>query len=294
MQAIRRTNPSLAMVGVAACALLLSSCSTARLGYDWLPALTLWQLDRYLGLDERQQQQTKSRLEAVVDWHRRNELPGYATFLTATADRLDDNATLDTAIFEDWRGRAHTAWLALVPQIAPVLAELGLSLRSSQIDRLEQRLAERTAELHAEYLPADSGAREEVRLARWEARTESILGEISDRQRQTLQRLARETPAFERLWLSERERRVEALLRLLRRTEEERPSPALARAWWEDYLTSVWRSPNPERQARLEEANRHADSISLHMINQASRGQRAHLLQKIRAYISDFTLLAAG
>jgi hypothetical protein len=100
-------------------------------------------------------------------------------------------------------------------------------------------------------------------------------------------------PAYERLWLQERELRVQTLLALLRRIAREQPSPAAASRWCEDYLAGLWQSTDPARQARIDEASRHADSISLVMINQASHDQRARLLQKLRGYVSDFALLAA-
>jgi len=62
----------------------------------------------------------------------------------------------------------------------------------------------------------------------------------------------------------------------------------------EDYRVATWRRPDSERQARLDEAIRHADSVTLHIINRASREQRAHLLQNLRDYIRDFTFLATG
>jgi len=275
------------------CAVLLAGCSRARMGYDWIPALTVWQLERYLALDREQAQETRRDLGAVLDWHRRAELPGYAAYLEQTARRLEGVPTVDAAVFQDWRERVHGAWLALVPQLGPPLAGLALSLRESQIDRLERRLAERTEELHAEYLPPDSKRQIEGRVERWLDRAEFFFGEVSDGQRQALQRLAGQMPAYERLWLQERELRVQTLLALLRRIAREQPSPAAASRWCEDYLAGLWQSADPARQARIDEASRHADSISLVMINQASHDQRARLLQKLRGYVSDFALLAA-
>lgn len=288
---LRRGLSLIRVLGV--CAVLLAGCSTARIGYDWIPALTLWQLERYLALDGEQAQETRRHLDAVLDWHRREELPGYAAYLEQTARRLEAAPTVDAAVFEDWRARAHGAWLALVPQLAPPLSALALSLRESQIARLEQRLAERTEELHAEYLPPDSRRQIEGRVDRWLDRTEFFFGEVSDRQRQALQRLAGQMPAYERLWLHERELRVQTLLALLRRIEQERPSPAAASRWVEDYLTGLWQSSDPARQARIDEASRHADSISMVMIDKASHDQRVRLLQKLRGYVGDFTQLAA-
>ena len=291
---VRRVGRGLSqMLALGVCAVLMVACSTARMGYDWIPALTLWQLERYLALDGEQAQETRQRLDALLDWHRRAELPGYAAYLEQTARRLEAAPTVDAGIFEDWRERVHGAWLALVPQLAPPLSALALSLRESQIDRLERRLAERTEELHEEYLPPDSRLQIEGRIERWLDRTEFFFGEVSDAQRQALQRLAGQMPAYERLWLHERELRVQTLLTLLRRIEQERPSPAAASRWFEDYLAGVWQSPDPARQARIDEASRHADSISEVMINQASHDQRTQLLQKLRGYVGDFTLLAA-
>ena len=281
------------MLALGVCFVLLAGCSTARFGYDWLPALTVWQLERYLALDRDQAQETRRRLDVVLDWHRRVELPGYASYLEWTARRLETTPTVDTAMLEDWRRRLHDAWQALVPQLAPPLAALALSLRESQVDRLERRLAERTQALHAKYLPMDSRRQVEARVERWLDRTEFLFGEASNTQVQALRRLAGQIPPYERLWLHERELRVHALLTLLRRIVREHPSPAAASRWCEDYLAGLWQSPDLERRARIEEASRHADRIGMVVMNQASNEQRARLLKKMRGYVSDFTLLAS-
>ena len=293
MYLIRLRKGLLQMLALGVCAVLLAGCSTARMGYDWLPALTLWQLERYLGLDREQAQETRQRIDTVLDWHRRTELPKYASFLEQTARQLESVPTVEAAMIEDWRGRVHDAWLALVPQLAPPIAGLALSLRESQIDRLERRLAERAEELRAKYLPTDPGQQVEGRVERWLERTKFFFGEVTSEQDQALRRLAWQLPPYEHLWLSERELRVQALLALLRRIAREDPSPAAASGWCEDYLAGLWQSPDPARQARIVEASRHSDSLSMAIINQASNEQRARLLQKMRGYVSDFALLAS-
>ena len=293
MHLIRLTKGLSRMLALGVGAVLLAGCSTARMGYDWIPALTLWQFDRYLALDRDQAQETRQRIDSVLDWHRRVELPRYASYLEQTARQLESAPTVDAAMFEDWRRRLHDAWLALVPRLASPLAELALSLRASQIDRLERRLAERTEELHAKYLPEDSRRQIEARVERWLDRTEFLFDEVSDTQVEALRRLAGQMPPYEHLWLRERELRVQALLTLLRRIAREHPTPAAASRWCEDYLAGLWQSPDLERQARIEEASRHADSISMVVMNQASNAQRARLLKKMRGYVSDFALLAA-
>jgi hypothetical protein len=272
-------------------ALALAGCTSTRLGYDWLPTLSMWQLNRYLSLDDAQRLMVGRRLDELHAWHRREQLPDYVRALQEWEQSLQSPVQAQTLAL--WRQRILIAWTPLAQQLAAPMAELALSLKPAQIDRLEARLADGSAELRDKYLPEDAARRIQARVDRWKKRMEFFLGDVSAEQLRALRRLAAEQPSDESSWMAEREARSRALVALLRRIEHERPAPALAQQWCAHYLDSLWASDDPARRARIEAANERTDQVSAFMISQASRAQRAHLIDKLRSYSSDFSLLAA-
>ena len=61
--------------------LTLSSCSATQFIYNRVDILVRWYLDDYVSLDREQQARFDGRLEALLDWHRREELPAYVVLL---------------------------------------------------------------------------------------------------------------------------------------------------------------------------------------------------------------------
>jgi hypothetical protein len=272
-------------------ALALAGCTSTRLGYDWLPTLSMWQLNRYLSLDDAQRLVVGRRLDELHVWHRREQLPDYVRALQQWEQSLQSPVQAQTLAL--WRQRILAAWSPLAQQLSAPMAELALSLKPAQIDRLEARLAEGSAELREKYLPDDAARRIEARVERWKKRMEFFLGDVSADQLRALRRLAAEQPSDESSWMAEREVRSRALVALLRRIEREKPALALAQQWCAQYLESLWASDDLARRARIEAANERTDQVSAFMISQASRAQRAYLLDKLRGFSSDFSLLAS-
>lgn len=275
-------------------ALLLSGCTMARLGYDLLPAWSSWQLDRYLALDEDQRALVSRRLDELHRWHRRGQLPGYAEFLGEVEAQLRGaapGATEPIAVGR-WRARVTDAWSPLAERLAPAVAELALTLRPDQLDRLRRRMAEADEDYREKFLPERPADRVAARADRVVRRAEFFLGRLEGGQERELRQLAAGLPATEELWYAERQRRNQALLGLFARLSRERPPPAEATRQVRDFLLSFWTPSDPARRQRLDEAVALSDQLSTQLLARASAAQRAHLLKTLRGYAQDFVRLA--
>ena len=118
----------------------LAACSTIRLGYEKLPFLAGWQVDRYLDLTSEQEAMVYRRLRSLQAWHRETQLPKYAALLRQVEEQIDEPMTVER--IAAWRGGGLATWQALVERLAPAVAELAVTLSPAQIAHLERRLAE--------------------------------------------------------------------------------------------------------------------------------------------------------
>ena len=61
--------------------LVLQGCSAIKLGYQQLPTLSYWWLDNTVSFSGNQTPAAKEAIDQLFQWHRREELPGYAALL---------------------------------------------------------------------------------------------------------------------------------------------------------------------------------------------------------------------
>ncbi len=268
----------------------VSGCTLTRFGYDMLPWLSMWQLDRHLDLDDAQRHLASKKLDALLAWHRQTQLPDYVRLLREAETQL--GGAVEAQDIGRWRARVFELWNPVVDRLAPDLADLALTLRPAQIDRLDKRLSEGAHDLRRKYLEPGPQRRIEARAERWQERMDGFLGEVTSAQARELRRLAERYPSDEASWVEEREARGRDLVRLLRRIEHDKPSRERAIDWCRVYLADLWRSADQARRQRIEANNANGDRLVAMMIQGASRSQRAHLLHKLRGYEDDFARLS--
>jgi hypothetical protein len=273
---------------VASC-LAATSCSMAKFGYDTLPTWAHWQVERYFALDEEQREIVSRNLDDLHRWHRRSQLPQYVAFLREVDDGL--RTSVDAADVARWRDRVAEAWIPLADRIAPGLAELALTLRPEQIDRMRKRLEESNEEAREKYLPIDRPV-EEVRAERVVKRAEFFFGRLTRAQQRELQTLAAVLPPSEETWLAERESRQKRFVALLRKIHRERPSRAEATRLCREYLRSMWHSHDARRRDRIDATTAASDELTAYMLARATPAQRAHLSKLLRGYAEDFASLS--
>ena len=273
-----------------ATAIAVSGCSMARFGYEVLPTWVHWQAERYLDLDESQRAIVSRRVEELHDWHQRSQLPRYATFLREVEGRVE--AGVDAEDIGRWRDRVEEAWESIAERMAPGVAELALTLRPAQIERLRERLEEGTEKARKEMLPEGDEARQRARLERVVKRAEFFLGRVGGAQLRELKPAVDALPAVEDAWIAEREARIHHLLALLNRIRRDKPSKAEATRLCREYLVSMWQGRDARRRQRIDRGIAASDALSARMIAEATPKQREHMTQLLRRLQGDFDLLA--
>ncbi len=283
---------------VASC-LVATSCTLTRFGYDALPTWSHWQIERYFSLDDDQRVIVSRHIDELHRWHRRAQLPKYVAFLAQVEEqvRVGDPArptagAVDAVLIARWRDRIGEAWIPLAEKLAPGLAELAVTLRPEQIERLRKRLEESNDEYREKSLPDSPKARDQARADRVVKRAEMFLGSLDSAQERELRGLAAALPASEEVWLAEREQRHKALVALLRKLAKEKPAHREATALARDYLLPMWSPQEARRRARIDASMAGSDALSAQMLARASVSQRAHLLKMVRGYSDDFRALA--
>lgn len=291
---------------VASC-LVATACSMASIGYEFFATWAHWQIDSYASLDADQKVLVQRRLSELHAWHRQSELPRYVEFLKSTREQaLTSKAAAQASQI---RKTILTAWEPIAVRTAPAMAELLVTLKPAQIERISSELARANRKLRDEYLPsgragwfgrrsADDAdprpaARLQARVERIRKRLEYFMGDLSDEQEKLLRQLASELPATEEIYLAEREARQQRFLTLARKVQAESPPIAEVERWCLDLLNGLWVSPDPVRRQRLAQASEQSDRLTVRMLGTSTPEQQAHFSDQLRKWERDLSRLAA-
>ncbi len=280
------------IVALALLAVGLTGCSAVRFGYNQAPELVYWWLDGYADFDDTQSRRVREMLGQWFTWHRRTQLPDYASLLQrAQADVLADT-TPDRVCrwWDELRRRGEGA----VDQALPAAAELIPSLSAQQIKHIEARYLRNDEEFRRDYLAADPAQRLKDSVKRTLERAEFLYGTLDDAQRERLARLVAESPFDAEAWNAERLQRHKEALQMLRKLSTEPANRDAALATLRAHVLRLTRSPRePYRlyQQKLETYNC-AFVASLH--NATTPAQRQAAAAKLKGWEGDFRALAAA
>jgi hypothetical protein len=213
---------------------VLSGCSAIRLGYRQADVILAWRADDYFDLDAQQKQDLRRRLDRLLSWHRYEQLPEYAAFLSGAIDKAKGGVGHDDIVrlVDGFKQR----YRVIVERGIDDAVEMLTTLRPEQLVALQQqfdrdnRRFERQHKLH--------GSLDERRRARFESAISQIedwAGSLSHEQEQKLRPLSDAIPPVNHLRHQDRIRRQKEFMQLLAlRTHREEFKPKL-RAWLLDW-----------------------------------------------------------
>lgn len=281
----------LAALLLAAGTLLSAGCSAIKLGYETLPTWAFFQIDRYWKLDSTQSELAKARLDEFQRWHRHAELPQYVRLLSGVRDRV--RTPIEAADVQRWRTDADAHWRALAQRAAAPLAEVALTLRPEQIDRMKKRVAEQNVEHRKKILPADLKERQERRIERVEERAEFFMGRLTHEQREIVRQHAGSLATDDDALYAERLARQQAMVSTIERIATTHPPREEAARQLEAVLVQLWKPRDAQRAAAQEHSATATDQLTALLANSASPAQRSRIGQRLSGWMSDFEILAA-
>ena len=123
---------------------LLNGCSSTSLVYNNSNWLIRGEIDDYFSLTSLQQQQLKTHIDGIIQWHRKQELIEYADLLNQFSLQYADGLTSkELNIVVD---QVSSARIRLVEASIPTARQLLLTISIRQIDYYDQTLIEKKVE----------------------------------------------------------------------------------------------------------------------------------------------------
>ncbi len=275
-------------------AVLLVGCSAIRLGYSQVPSLAYWWLDGYVDLKATQTPQVEEDLTAWLEWHRRTQLPAYASLLARAQAEVREPVT--AAQMCRWGGEVVQQLDSAYDQFVPALARLAVGLSTAQINHLERQFDKGNAKAAAEYLQGTAPERLKASTKRLEDRAATFLGKLSEAQRERIQRSVDEAPLTPALWLEERKNRQQDILRVLRRAHTLATSPVAsekaraldeAQASLRALAVNIQRSPREPYRPLQQRALEHNCQLAADLVNMGTPAQRQVAVGKLKGWEED-------
>jgi len=277
-------------VVVTSVALLLTSCSSLRLGYNNADTLLVYGLDFYLELNDKQIRLAQERILALLAWHRQTQLPQYAQLLQRAQGTFSGEVSADDLLA--LRSEIDRQLLVLAERAAPDIAALALTLTPEQIDHSERYLTEQAAKAQRELAPLTAPQLQEQREERQIQRAQWWFGELTKSQLATLRAAVADRTLAQDSWREERERRQREFVVLLRQIQREQPPPETAARQLRDYLAQLIAPVDAARAHRARAYRASEASLHASLIAGASIKQRSMLLRRLRDYAEDIAALS--
>ena len=180
----------------------LGGCSATQFIYNRVDILIRWYLDDYVSLDREQQARFDNRLEELLEWHRREELPEYVILLDDAQRILDDGVPLDeTRLMAE---RIEAAALRFQDQFLELLLRTGEELRPEQREDFIEALLAKQEEFEADRLErSDQEYRADI-AERFDKQLKRYLGPMTDAQTDRIRDGVSEMTRLDHFWLEDR------------------------------------------------------------------------------------------
>lgn len=285
------TLPRIILAPLLVLLLLLGGCSAMQTGYNNAPSLLYWWLDGYVDFNPGQADPMRDSLVSLQAWHRREELPAYATLLQRLQQDASQDITPAQACSQLDQARNHLQRLGT--QGAMSLAPLIPTLQPEQLRHLARQLEKHDQKWREEWLDGTPEELLQRRLKRTVARYEDFYGRLSETQRQYLRQRLTEVGFDARVVWAERLRRQRDLLRVLQEHRNgERPAHVEAElmAW----VQRSFEPPDPATRAYLKGLVDQGCQTLAGLHNSSSPEQRRRLAGKLQSYESDLRALIAA
>lgn len=272
---------------------LLAGCAVAlKLGYAQGSLIAYRWLDGYVDFNDAQARRVRAALDEWFAWHRRTQLPDYADMLAGIEIELTGNTTPERvcALSDAIRSRAEAAF----EHARPAFIDVAATLTPQQIAHIEKKFGARNESYRDDYLQRDPAERREAAVERETGRAEDLYGSLEEAQRQIVARGVADSPFDAELAYTERLRRQQDALSLLRRLAAPAASRGEVEAEIRAYVQRLDHSPNDDyRRYALKLVNYNcAFAAALH--NGTTGAQRRTAAKKLEGYVRELRELAAA
>ena len=256
-----------------------------RLGYNNAPGLAYWWLDSYFDFDGPQSLRLRKDLDALQDWHRKEELPQLAEALkNLQAAALQDVTPAQVCQLSQF---LETRLQAALDRATPTAVALGPMLTSAQLDHLSRALDKRNREWREEWLDGTPDERNERRMKNVTERAEDFYGRISTEQRNMLQAQLNASLFDATQQYREFLRRQQDILQTLRGLRNSGANELQNQAEVRALVVRSLQSPDPALRQYTEDLRSQTCESIAAFHNRTTPQQRQRLRAKLQGYEAD-------
>jgi len=266
--------------------LVLSGCSSTQFAYNQLGTIILWKTGDYVDLTSAQRTWLRSEINALLDWHRKEELPQYSQFLAQAELSLD--APLTEHRVAALRIPIDRALDRLQIRIYDLLFRGAPLLTAEQTEDLMTILRNDQDDLERELLARDERQYRADTYARLESQMSRVLGRLSPDQRAHLEQASNDIGRIDHLWLRDRSRWQMDLEQMIAAQPNEWPIAASA------YFNGNNTLSSPEYQALWQSNTQVITRATVAVLTQRSARQDRHLRRWRSDLREDFDALVAN
>ena len=279
------------IIGVLFLGAVLSGCSAVRLAYNNLPEFTFWWMDGYVDFNGAQTPRVKDQLNALLAWHRKNELPRLVALLQKAEAMAPNDVTPEQvcALFDEGRARL----LAVAEQAAVPGAELAMSLGDAQSQNIERKYAKNNADYASDWLEKSADKVHEKRYEQFLERNEDFYGTLDARQRALMRRLTDQSAFDPQRVDAERRQRQRESLAMLRKLSSGAVSADDARQTLVAYARRISEPPPGPWRDYQQQLLKEGCSYVAQQHNASRPAQREQAVKRLQAYAQDLRVLAA-
>lgn len=248
-----------------------------QLTYNNLNWIIPWYASDYITLNRSQKIVFDETLHEILNWHRKTQLPAYATWLDGLQQEVENRRTYRTDDIALHAQVIYRFYQQLITAITPELITLFSQISQSQADSFFNALAEDNLEWKEKHLNKSPEKHVSERRKNMNERLEEWLGELTGTQRGIIRSWAASLQPTAPEQLHQRYRwqaRAHTLVKTLDNPTSKRQVERLLieprHLWTQEY-------------ARKNEVNR---QTTLHFLrdiaNSLTEGQRQHLIHKLQ------------
>lgn len=264
---------------------VLSGCAALQLGYNNADTLIHWRAGRYFGFEGEQKADFERRVQRFLGWHRKTELPQYASLASGLGDRLARGVVLPDLVW------GYDSFQTLLRQTLRAAAQesgdLLDTLSPAQVERFKERLDKENRTFAKEQGLGDGPEeRRAKRVTRNIERLEDWFGALTDAQIDRVRVYSARAPLDDVLRDQDRKRMQRELLGMINARETRQKLVPWAVVWDQNR--------DPAYETLRKENLREYFGMLLDLDKTLSAEQRKRAVQRLRGFAGDFSALVAA
>ncbi len=278
------------IIGVLVTSLALGGCSAVRLGYNNGPTLTYWWLDSYFDFNDTQSLRVHDDLQAVQDWHRKQELPLLAQKLRDLQAMAPKGVTTEQVcgVVADLQTRLQVT----LERVAPTIAAIAPSLQDVQLEHMAQEFVRRDRTWREQWIDGTLTERRQRRAKQIIERAESFYGTLEAAQLAIVREHISKSSFDGPRQLREMQRRHEDALQVLRELRKSQVKPSQATAEVRALLERTLKAPDPAYRRYMDNLTTESCAAMAALHNSSNTEQRTRLAQTLQSYEEDARALS--